>query len=796
MDYTIAITLQLIDNFTRQITQSTSAVQDLSNQVKQTKKLFDELKESVKSVVSVAEKLEDISIKSLQFGAPAVAFTKSIVDSFKELEQAKAEMEVAFMTSTGIPKGLEEINRQVEELGTVLPGSATDFYKVATKLKALGMTADEIAAGGLKAASYAWVLFKNEVNPEQAAEYMLQFANAFKIPAKELTPFLDQLQRLKFAAGITLTEISYTTKYIAADMQALGIQGQQAFKFMSAWIGSLGQVGLKGESAGTAISNILRSIPQLQEKLKKLPVKLNIDVSSFFDKDGKFQLEQFLITISKQIREIKDPLKRAEIVRQLFDVEGARAFLPLLTASKEEALQYLEAVKDKMTLEEYQALKKQIEEGGYTGFEAMAKKMEEQANLQARINRIMQTLANSIESLQGTFTQLLATLGEQLAPTLKSLADIINNTIGNIINWVNQHKTLSSIIVHTVAGVAGLTVALATLSLVVASLIKIFGLALAPVLWLARVLRPKAFTLAIWKNIVALIVWARTGQASTGWLKTLDFLLLKTKLRMLSAISVIKAKTVALLQWAMAMSKVAFAHILAGLRNMIMLFRALTIPLLTNPIFLVITAIGIAIWLLWRNWDKVVKLLVSSWNWLKQNWQRLAQFLMALNPFTGILVALNNLTQKIFGISLYDAGVKLVKTLWEGIKSFANKPVEEFRNIVQKIRNMLPFSPAKEGPLKDIHRIKLIETIAQSIKPQPLITAMRNTLSHISLQTLTPAKPAFVGTSHAVNINISFGDIKLTNAAPETAKAFASELEKQIREVLRKIDNERFRRAY
>jgi len=249
-----------------------------------------------------------------------------------------------------------------------------------------------------------------------------------------------------------------------------------------------------------------------------------------------------------------------------------------------------------------------------------------------------------------------------------------------------------------------------------------------------------------------------------------------------------------------------------------------------------------------------VKLLVSAWNWLKQNWQRLAQFLMILNPFAGILVALNNLTQKLFGISLYGAGARLVKTLWEGIKSLANKPVEEFKNIVQRIRNLLPFSPAKEGPLRDIHRIKLIETIAETVKPDPLQEKLKSALN-IPQSTLTQAlqllsneqvfksakavispltqpikqvlepvkatvspltqpvkqllepakasmqpKPANVGISKPAPVystyNISL-NLNITGTAQKSeAKQIALELEKHIREVLKKIDNERFRRAY
>jgi TP901 family phage tail tape measure protein len=71
------------------------------------------------------------------------------------------------------------------------------------------------------------------------------------------------------------------------------------------------------------------------------------------------------------------------------------------------------------------------------------------------------------------------------------------------------------------------------------------------------------------------------------------------------------------------------------------------------------------------------------------------------------------------------AGANILSSIWEGMKSMADRPVELIRRVVQRIRDHLPFSPAKEGPLRDIHRIRLVETIAEGVKPAPLVRAMR-----------------------------------------------------------------------
>ena len=126
---------------------------------------------------------------------------------------------------------------------------------------------------------------------------------------------------------------------------------------------------------------------------------------------------------------------------------------------------------------------------------------------------------------------------------------------------------------------------------------------------------------------------------------------------------------------------------------------AWNLALAANPIVLVIAAVvalAAAAFLIWKNWEPIKKFFTGIW-------------------------------EHVVGIAeqMREAGANLIKSLWEGIKSLASKPVEAIKGIAHKIRDHLPFSPAKEGPLRDINRIKIVETIAQTIKPGPVVKAMR-----------------------------------------------------------------------
>ena len=743
MDFSIAVVIQLIDNFSRQLTSLRDGVSNFNNELNQTQSKLKTFGETLRKafdpgvIWSASEKLEDFTLKVAQATALPLATLYKTLDAYKSSELAQVEMEVALMTKEGLPtEKIKELNKQVEELGTKLPGTTADFYRVVTALKGAGMELDKIVNGGLKAASYLWVLFKEEASPKEVAEMVQSFSNAYRIAGEDFEAFADQIQRLKFASGLTLTQIAYATKYFSAELGQLGFTGLKASKFMLAWIGTLKQFGVAGETAGTSIRSVLQRIPELNERLEKLRKQgfdININLKDFYDEKGAFKLEEFLMAIRKELSAIQDPLKRMQALKQLFDMEGMRAIAPLLAATKEEALMYLEEIRKSIEAthdpkviaefrEQYEQLRKQIEAGGFTGLEKMAKELENQASLQQRLNRLMNTYANVLEAAEGTFENLLSVIGSLLAPTLIAILNPLNDILGKLADFIQENEAVARVLTLVVGGFVGFLVIMGTVSLAVASFMKLFSFAFAPVKWLMT-------------------------------------------------ISLIK--------------------------NLVLALRVFSIALLTSPIGWIALGVGVligAVYLLWKRWDAVSRWLAKAWSWLRSSWQKVLEVLININPIFTLFNTLNKLVQYVFGIDLFNAGKKIVESLWKGIESLAMKPVEAMKNIVQKIRNLLPFSPAKEGPLKDIHRIKLIETIAASLNPDPLFTRMKDIAIKVSQFAPGGLRPAFAGST---TITVNIGPIQLYGAeGSKVAQSIASDLEREIRRVLAKIENERYRRSY
>lgn len=80
------------------------------------------------------------------------------------------------------------------------------------------------------------------------------------------------------------------------------------------------------------------------------------------------------------------------------------------------------------------------------------------------------------------------------------------------------------------------------------------------------------------------------------------------------------------------------------------------------------------------------------------------------NVFKGMLSFVTGL-----GGSFLDAGKGLIDQMAKGIKNAAKKVTDTVKNVAQKVRDFLPFSPAKTGPLSDLDKLDFGGPIADSI---------------------------------------------------------------------------------
>nr|WP_295875676.1 hypothetical protein [uncultured Chitinophaga sp.] len=224
--------------------------------------------------------------------------------------------------------------------------------------------------------------------------------------------------------------------------------------------------------------------------------------------------------------------------------------------------------------------------------------------------------------------------------------------------------------------------------------------------------------------------------------------------------------------------------VIPALRSAGMAFVRFGAMLLANPITLYIAAavaLAAVVFLIIRNWDKIKAFFSRLWQGIKEVftkfWGWAKWYFLNLTPYGLIIkhwskiVALFRVVwdgvKHVFtetwnwianlGAKFYDAGKNIVLAIARGIWAVSTAPLKGIMWIVKKIRNHLPFSPAKEGPLRDIHRIKLIETIAQGINPKPLYDSIRNVTGGVynQLNRPLPIMAGAGGGSSAFNITVN-----------------------------------------
>ena len=93
--------------------------------------------------------------------------------------------------------------------------------------------------------------------------------------------------------------------------------------------------------------------------------------------------------------------------------------------------------------------------------------------------------------------------------------------------------------------------------------------------------------------------------------------------------------------------------------------------------------------------------------------------------FPAVTGAIQQAVTFLGGVSFFNQGASLMDTMAAGIRARSAAAVAEIAKVAQAMRDHLPSSPAKVGPLSDIHRLKFGETIAESIRAAPMVNAMR-----------------------------------------------------------------------
>ena len=604
-----------------------SSIQQANTQLDQQRRKLEQQRQVEERLSALRDKHSAAMMKVAKWGGAALgaqmagqkmgSWVQQPVQQFADAEQASTQLQVAFMTAGGgASPELKEITDLAQKLGDRLPGTTADFINMMTALKKEGMSAKTILGGLGEASANLAVLL--EMAPQEAAQFGAKMQDALQATEGEMMGILDMMQRSHYA-GADARYMLAGFGNMAPVLSIIKKKGLEAMQTLSPLMVMMNQAGMTdGGSAGNAI----RKVYQHTMDAKKL-AKANAAVRAaggnfkldFSDGKGEFGgLDKMFAQLEKL--QGFTTMQRGTIIKELFGDDA-------------ETLRVLN----------------QFIEKGVGGYQETVTKLKEQADLQERVNKLLGTYKNIVDSAQGSFTNLLVDLGETIAPEVKAIVAWLGELAVSMKSWVKENpQTAKTLMLVAAAGAALLTV-MGTL-----------GIALAGVmgsLAMARMLSGR-FLL----NLVGLRAAGGAAAAGTG-------MAARAVQWLVSAWGAFKAVGVAGIFRSIGPAVTGVLSHFSSLRGMLGVLRGGFMGLLrlvftfarANPIAAVVLGIAGAVAGFAAHWDKISEF------WDKSQWWNLAKEIWA-----AIEWGLNAASMGLYGFFMGMAK-KALGAVWEGMKS-------------------------------------------------------------------------------------------------------------------------------
>lgn len=224
-----------------------------------------------------------------------------------------------------------ELNNVAMELGKRTMFSSQDVASGMKYLAMAGNKAEDIQAM-IESATYAAGATGMALGGKGgAADVITNVMKTFQLSGKEMAMWVgDVMTNATLSANISMNDLAASIRYAAADMTNLGYELPE----VAAAIGTLGNMGIQGSMAGTALANMVRylgkSVSDPAFKGNKLLTQLGITRSDLVKPTGQLKsLADIMNTISRAMVGMDD-VQRNMYTTGIFGVRGNRAATALL----------------------------------------------------------------------------------------------------------------------------------------------------------------------------------------------------------------------------------------------------------------------------------------------------------------------------------------------------------------------------------------------------------------------------------------------------------------------------------
>lgn len=421
---------------------------------------------------------KNIGGEAMGVAALAVSFKAALNPAIK-FEQAMKDLEaVAFGAadaSVPVAKNMAALQAQAQKLGATTRYSAIQAAEGQIFLAKAGFKTNEImqampALLDLAAAS--------GTDLGRSSDILSDLLGAFGTTAKDTGKLADILAAATSSANVDMETLFETLKVAAP----IGIAAGQSIEGITTATALLGNVGIKGSMAGTALKNAFTNLASPAADGAKVLEELGIKVA---DANGNMRpMQDIMMALGKE-------------AKNLSQVKRIKAF---------------DAVFGKIAMAGAINLEKAVTSGD---FEKMLKNLENSQGVAQKMAKIrMDSTEGSLIQVMSAFEGVAIAIGSKVAPALKIFADIVAGLGAPITAFIDNNQTLIKIV-----GAVAATILIA----------KVATLAYTATLWLASpaltiltgVLKVAklamiGFNLVMAANPIALVVLAVTGLIAAG----------------------------------------------------------------------------------------------------------------------------------------------------------------------------------------------------------------------------------------------------------------------------------------
>lgn len=505
------------------------------------------LQASYQRTLATRDKLAGAGAATGAVGAATGMGVLATLKAYTEAEDAGTRLAASMMQVGGVvPAQYKQINELATRLGDKLPGTTADYQNMMQMLIRQGMSAKTIL-GGLGEAT-AYLAVQLDMPKVAAAEFAAKLQDATRTTEADMMRLMDVIQRTYYL-GVDSGNMLQGFAKLSPALSVLRTEGLAAAQALAPLLVMADQAGMEGGAAGNAYRKILQAalgtkkIAKANDVLAKSGIKLD-----FTDGKGEFGGMDKLFAQLEQLKRVNTQTRLAAL-KEAFGDDA-------------ETLQVLSLLIDK----------------GKAGYDEVTGKMQAQADLQARVNAQLGTLRALWEATTGTFTNLLASLGEAIAPQVKALTQWLGDAAAAVRQWAVDNPRLAT----TLMQIAGLIAIGAT---------AVGGL----LLGIAAILGP--------------------------------FALLRTAIGLLGIPAFLSGVT--------SIATTAIPLLVGALRGLATLAMG-------HPILLLISALVGAGVLIYKNWDAIVPWFTSLWEKIKVIFAGGVQYILdkinAVKAFFGINV--------------------------------------------------------------------------------------------------------------------------------------------------------------